>query len=124
MKSPIQSKVNTIFIHVSDLKQSVEWYCNLLGQTYDLSKVERPVYNLDVDQKVGITLDAGPSGDSKGLTPSQHPLFNFHTDDIDLAFDYMKHLDYEISSDIVRFDDFSFFTVQDPDRNVIMICTG
>ncbi|WP_246521590.1 hypothetical protein [Ornithinibacillus massiliensis] len=44
-KSPIQNKVNTIFIHERDLKRSVKWYNKLIGQPYDLSTVSRPVYN-------------------------------------------------------------------------------
>jgi catechol 2,3-dioxygenase-like lactoylglutathione lyase family enzyme len=124
MKSPIQNKVNTIFIHVSDLEQSVKWYSNLLGQDYDLDTVARPVYNLQVNQTVGITLDAGPQGEKKNLGGLDYPLFNFHTDDIDESYEYIKELEYEIASEIVRYDDFTFFTVRDPDRNVIMICTG
>jgi catechol 2,3-dioxygenase-like lactoylglutathione lyase family enzyme len=124
MKSPIQNRVHTIFIHVNDLERSVEWYCNLLGQDYDLSSVKRPVYNLQVNQQVGITLDAGPDNTSKRLGGLDHPLFNFHTDDIDEAYDYIKQLKYDIDSDIIRFKDLSFFTVRDPDQNVIMICTG
>jgi catechol 2,3-dioxygenase-like lactoylglutathione lyase family enzyme len=124
MKSPIQNKVNTIFIHVSNLEQSVKWYCDLLGQEYDLSTVSRPVYNLQVNQEVGITLDAGPSGITKNLGGLDYPLFNFHTEDIDQAYEYINQLNYTIASEIVRFDDLSFFTVRDPDFNVIMICTG
>jgi catechol 2,3-dioxygenase-like lactoylglutathione lyase family enzyme len=124
MKSPIQSKVNTIFIHVSDLERSVEWYCNLLGQVYDMSSVKRPVYNLQVNQQVGITLDAGPANRSKRLGGLDYPLFNFHTNDIDEAYDYIKQLNYDINSEIIRFNDLSFFTVRDPDGNVMMVCTG
>ncbi|MEN2768913.1 VOC family protein [Ornithinibacillus xuwenensis] len=123
MKSPVQNKVNTIFIHVTDLKESVKWYCQLLGQDYDITTVERPVYNLLVNQEVGITLDAGPSG-KKRINTSEHPLFNFHTDNIDQAYTYLEQLHYDIASEIVRFDDFAFFTVRDLDQNVIMICTG
>jgi catechol 2,3-dioxygenase-like lactoylglutathione lyase family enzyme len=124
LKSPIQNRVHTIFIHVSNLERSVEWYCNLLGQDHDLSTVKRPVYNLQVNSQVGITLDAGPDDTSKHLGGLDHPLFNFHTDDIDEAYDYIKQLNYDIDSEIIRFEDLSFFTVRDPDQNVIMICTG
>ncbi|WP_010098406.1 VOC family protein [Ornithinibacillus scapharcae] len=124
MKSPIQNKVNTIFIHVSNLEQSVAWYCDLLGQDFDLATVSRPVYNLQVNQEVGITLDAGPLGTEKNIKALEYPLFNFHTEDIDAAYDYLKELNYEIADEIIRFDDLSFFTVKDPDQHIIMICTG
>lgn len=124
MKSPIQNKVNTIFIHVSNLERSVAWYSDLLGQEYDLATVSRPVYNLQVNQEVGITLDAGPSGKVKNINALEYPLFNFHTEDIDAAHEYVKKLHYDITDEIIRFDDLSFFTVKDPDQHIIMFCTG
>lgn len=124
MNNPIQNKVNTIFIHVTDLAQSVKWYSDLLGQDYDLNTVQRPVYNLKVDQQVGITLDAGPEGEVKKLGNQSYPLFNFHTDNIDEAYNFIKQLDYDVESEIVRFEDFSYFNLKDPDGNIIMICTG
>jgi hypothetical protein len=33
-------------------------------------------------------------------------------------------MDYTIESPITSFDDFSFFTIKDPDGHVVMICTG
>ncbi|WP_042144379.1 VOC family protein [Paucisalibacillus sp. EB02] len=124
MKSPIQNKVNTIFIHVSNLEKLVKWYCDLMGQDYDLSSVIRPVYHLQVNQELGITIDAGPSGLRENLGFLDYPLFNFHTENIDQAYEYINQLDYDINSEIIRFEDFSYFTVRDPDHNIIMICTG
>ncbi|HAM81928.1 VOC family protein [Ornithinibacillus bavariensis] len=43
MISPNQNRVHTVIIHVNDLMESVKWYCRLLGQSYELSSVERPV---------------------------------------------------------------------------------
>ncbi|WP_164667308.1 VOC family protein [Virgibacillus doumboii] len=124
MNSPIKNKINTIFVHVSDLEQSVKWYSQLLGQEYDLSKVARPVYNMQINHHTGLTLDAGPEGNVKQQNNSSYPLFNFHTDDINESYQYVSELGYAIEADIVEFDDFAFFTVHDPDGNIIMICTG
>ncbi|MFC4558284.1 VOC family protein [Virgibacillus kekensis] len=124
MNSPIKNQVNTIFIHVSDLTRSVEWYSKLLGQEYDLSAISRPVYNLKINHHTGVTLDAGPEGSTKQLAPSQQPLFNFATENIHEAYEYVRQLGYETAGEIVTFDDFAFFNVVDPDGNRIMICTG
>ncbi|MCR8849331.1 VOC family protein [Rossellomorea sp. SC111] len=124
MKSPILNQMNTVFIHVSNLKESVRWYSELLGQAYDLGQVEDPVYNLAINHFTGLTLDAGPEGMTKEAGQSPHPLFNFHTDNIEEAYSFVEQLNYEIVSDITRFDDFSFFVIQDPDGNRVMICTG
>ncbi|MCG7344099.1 VOC family protein [Sporosarcina sp. ACRSL] len=124
MSSPVAIKINTIFVHVSDLKQSVKWYSQLLGQEYDSTTIERPVYNMKIAHHTGLTLDAGPEGVTKKLLPSDYPLFNFHTENIEQSYAYVNELGYKVESEIVSFDDFSFFTLRDPDGNFIMICTG
>ncbi|WP_188454612.1 VOC family protein [Virgibacillus oceani] len=124
MVSPIINQINTIFVHVSDLKQAVKWYSNLLGVNFDLDSVHDPVYNMMINHHTGLTLDAGQAGMVKGKNPSAYPLFNFHTDDIRKSYQYVRDLDYTIDSEIVDFNNFSFFTIKDPDGNVIMICTG
>ncbi|MFC4662920.1 VOC family protein [Oceanobacillus sp. M60] len=50
-----------------------------------------------------------------------YPLFNFHTDNIDQAYQHIKKLQYEIVSEIVEFVDFAYFNISDPDGNIIMI---
>lgn len=124
MVSPILNKINTIFVPVRDLLRSVEWYTKLLGQEYVATDVSRPVHNLQINHHTGLTLDAGPEGTEKEFQPLPYPLFNFHTNDIDEAYEYISELNCNIASEIVRFDDFSFFVVSDPDGNQIMICTG
>jgi len=124
MNGPITNKINTIFVHVSDLETSVKWYSNLLGQDYDSTSIERPVYNIRIADHTGLTLDAGAEGVTKEPSTNENPLFNFHTEEIDESYAYIKELGYTIKSEIVHFNDFSFFTIIDPDGNVIMICTG
>ena len=124
MSSPIKNQINTIFVHVSDLEKSVRWYGQLLDQTIDLTEVSKPVHNLKINHYTGLTLDAGPVGVKKEIIPSKYPLFNFHTDDIEQSLAYVKGLGFQVESSIVRFGDFAYFNISDPDRNIIMICTG
>ncbi|KWU57998.1 VOC family protein [Priestia megaterium] len=124
MSSPVFNKMNTVFIHVFHLKTSVKWYSKLLSQEYKMSEVKDSVYNLKIDGETGLTLDAGPEGTEKQIVASPHPIFNFHTEDIKEAYEFVKGMDYTIESPITSFDDFSFFTIKDPDGHVVMICTG
>lgn len=124
MTSPIRNQINTVFIHVKNLEKSVEWYCRLLDQEYEPSEIKSPVYNLKINHFTGLTLDAGPEGEIKEVEASPYPLLNFHTDHIHAAYAYVEELNYEIASEIVQFDDFAFFTVLDPDKNKVMVCTG
>lgn len=124
MKPVIEKKINTVFVHVKNLSVSVDWYSKLLNFSSDLTTVTNPVYTFTLDQHTSLTLDAGPSNEQKQITPSPHPLFNFHTNEIEQAYALVKELGFSIQSDIVTYPDFSFFTVLDPDGHVIMICDG
>jgi len=124
MPYPVSNKTNTIFIHASNLEKSVIWYSKLLKQQVDMSDFPRPVHNLEMNQHTGITLDAGPPGTTKTIAPNSYPLFNFHTDDIHKAYQYIEKLEYNIVSEIIEFDDFAYFNISDPDGNIIMICNG
>lgn len=124
MTSPIKNQLNTVFVPVSNLHSSVEWYCRLLGQAYDLESIKEPIYNMDINHYTGLLLDAGPPNTQQQVSPSKHPIFNFHTDDIDEAYSYVQELGYEINAPIERFDNLAFFNVKDPDGNIIMICDG
>lgn len=120
MKSPITNRINTTFIPVSDLRRSVRWYSELIGLPYDLEDVNPPVYNMPMSHSTGVVLDAG----TEDVTPSPHPLFNFHADDIAAAYRFVQKLGYEISKEMVHFPDIAFFHIKDPDGNVIMIGDG
>lgn len=124
MNNPIKNQINTIFVHVSNLKESVKWYGQLLDQEIDLTGVTEPVHNIKINHHTGLTLDAGPSDVGKVVNPTGYPLFNFHTENIKRSHQYVQELGYQIESEIVEFDDFAYFNISDPDQNIIMICTG
>ena len=118
------NQINTVFVHVSSLRASVRWYSELLGFEYDLDLVTDPVYNISINQLTGLTLDAGSEDIKKHTRTSDYPLLNFHTEDIDRTFSYLEEMSYTIVSNIIRFDDFSFFIIEDLDKNIFMICIG
>ncbi|WP_431811055.1 VOC family protein [Lysinibacillus sp. FW12] len=122
--SPLTKKVNNVFIHVRDLHQSAEWYSQLLGLPYYQEKVVSPVYNLPVTSETGITLDDHTFDPGFKLQPSKHVLFNFYTNNIDDAYQYIKDKGIPIVREIERFDDFAYFNIQDLDGNILMICDG
>ncbi|MBU5267690.1 VOC family protein [Virgibacillus proomii] len=123
MRSPVINQVNTIFVHVSDLEKSVEWYCKLLGKKFDPNQVKKPVFNISLNEYTGITLDAGQV-ETKKFTPLPYALFNLHTNDINESFKFAKESNFKIAQEIIDFGDLAFFNLYDPDKNIIMICTG
>ena len=122
--SPLARKVNAVFIHVSDLKKSAEWYSPLLGVPFNRDEVEPPVYNIPVNSQTGLALDDHSFDPGFSLSPSNHVLFNFHTDDIDEAYKFVKSTGAEITREIERIGGFAYFNFRDPDGNVLMICNN
>lgn len=122
MKSPLFNKVNNVFIHVSNLKKSAEWYSNLLGIPFNTEEVESPVYNIPVNSETGLTLDDHTFDPSFKLMPSDHVLFNFLVENVDEAHEFIFSNGITITKEIERIGDFAYFNFQDPDGNVLMIC--
>ncbi|MEE6449825.1 VOC family protein [Gottfriedia acidiceleris] len=122
--SPITSKVNYVFIHVKNLKESVNWYCKLLGITLDHSQFESPVFNIPLTGTTGLTLDDHTFDPTFKFEPSKNVLFNFHTEDIDAAYNFMKKNKITIVKEIERIGEFAYFNFEDLDGNVLMICTS
>lgn len=122
MKSPLYNKVNNVFIHVSNLKESAEWYYHLLGIPFVAGKVESPVHNIPVTSETGLTLDDHTFDPGFNLKPSDHVLFNFLVDDVDEAYRFVKSNGITVTKEIERIGDFAYFNFRDPDGNVLMIC--
>jgi len=120
--SPIACKVNNVFIHVSNLEKSVEWYSNLLGLPFSKENVASPVYNIPVTSETGLTLDDHSFDPGFTLKPSNHVLFNFFVEDIDEAYEFISNNGITIVKEIERIGDFAYFNFQDLDGNVLMIC--
>ena len=120
--SPIACKVNNVFIHVSDLMKSVEWYCSLLGIPYNPGVVQSPVYNIPVTSETGLTLDDHTFDPDFVLQPSTHVLFNLYVTDIDQAYNFILEKKIVVVREIERIGDLAYFNIADLDGNVLMIC--
>ncbi|MUG68501.1 glyoxalase/bleomycin resistance/dioxygenase family protein [Paenibacillus sp. 7541] len=123
MQSPIANRIDTVFIHVTDLTKSVQWYSKLLGVEVT-EEIQGPIYTFDMGSgRPGLTLDNHCFDDSYELQPLNQPLFNLSTEDIHAAFQFVKELGAEIVTEIQTYPDLSEFSFKDPDGNIVMICT-
>ncbi len=120
--SPIACKVNNVFIHVSNLERSAEWYSTLLGLSFNKDNVSSPVYNIPITAETGLTLDDHTFDPSFTFNPSNHVLFNFFVEDIDEAYRFIKNKEITVVREIERIGDFAYFNFLDLDGNVLMIC--
>lgn len=119
--SPIQNKVGSVFVPVSDIERSRAWYCLVLGlKEDDCSVISGHLCPLPMEG-TGLILDTMPmwGGEQPGGAPSiQTPAFMLMTADLQGAFDYMQGLGVELVTSI---EHDHWFVVKDPDGNKLMI---
>lgn len=117
--SPISNRVGAIFIHVSNLQNSIQWYSELLGLPVQSASHDGTIYDLPMDGGSGVILDCNMN-DRKNT--NDKTLLFFETKNLKESYTYIKHRGIEIVSEIEVHDDISFFTFKDPDGNVLMVC--
>lgn len=116
--SPIQAKISSVFVNVKNMEQSARWYTQLLDEPLKEKEMKESIYTIENNKGAWLLLDDNRhrNGDDYNI------LFMFHTKDVDAAYDYAKQLNLDIFSGIERHGDIAFFTLRDPDLNIIMVC--
>lgn len=124
MFKTIENRIDTIFVHVSDLERSIKWYSELLGLQVREGNHIGPVYTLNMgDRRPGITLDNHIFEENYKFIPSNQPLFNLSGSDINAAFAHVTKMGAEIVTEIIIHPDLEEFSFKDPDGNILMVCT-
>jgi catechol 2,3-dioxygenase-like lactoylglutathione lyase family enzyme len=58
MTTPIKNKIGSVFVHVSDLRHSAEWYSKLMGLPLLEERLNGgPVYWFELEGETGLILD-------------------------------------------------------------------
>lgn len=125
MSGPIVNRIDTVFIHVTDLKEAVRWYSKLLAIEFNEDiQFDGPIYTIPMGKnRPGLTLDNHCFEEEYHFIPSNQPLFNLSTEDIDEAYEFVKGIEAEIVTEIARYPDLSDFSFKDPYGNILMICS-
>ncbi|MFG6121355.1 MULTISPECIES: VOC family protein [Thalassobacillus] len=121
-ESGFGAKVHAVFVHTQDLKKSAAWYSDLLGLPFYEEKVESPVYNMPVTGETYMTLDDHAFDPDYQFEPVRTPVFNFCSADLAKSYQWVKEKGIMIVRDIEEHGDFGWFHIEDPDKNVVMIC--
>ncbi len=88
------------------MKKSVHWYSKLLGIEVEDDEINSPIYTLDMGPgRPGLTLDDHSFDGVYHYEPSNQPLFNLSTSNIDLAFQHVLELDTDIMTEIQVYPD-------------------
>ncbi len=121
-KSPILNQIGGIFLNITDMNRAIRFHSRVLGLPYheDESGQENSIYDLKTESGAGVLLDNNrfKQGDD------YETLFMLLTHDVDASKAYLELNGVSVFTDIERHgDQLAFFTVKDPDGNVIMICS-
>ncbi|MUK90620.1 hypothetical protein GMD78_19875 [Ornithinibacillus sp. L9] len=116
---PIRNKVGGVFMHVSNMEQSINWYHKLFGMSERSASTEK-VHSITMDGGSDFVLDQ--NGFDSGLPTEDRAILMFDSPDVRAAYRFVKDSGIEIVEDIMDFPGMSFFTFRDPDDNLLMVC--
>src|SRR4051794_11632847 len=94
--SPIQSRIGSVFVPVTDLHRAKGFYCMILGVPIDPSIRHEHLYWFKLANGTDLILDSKvkrPEGDP-------YPLFYFDTERIEAAYQFLKENGVEIEGEI------------------------
>jgi catechol 2,3-dioxygenase-like lactoylglutathione lyase family enzyme len=118
---PIENRVASLFVHVTDLRIAAEWYCKLLGLPILEERLNGgPVYWFDL-QGTGLVLDSDSGNESDPSWRREKPLVMLPASDIDRAYAYVREK-AEVYSEPHRFGSMAYFNFCDPEGNAVMAC--
>jgi predicted enzyme related to lactoylglutathione lyase len=116
--SPIENRVGSVFVPVSDMARAVVWYSRLFGLEPGQTSHEGRIHDVPMAGETGLILDA-----NKPVTGhSVQPLCFFWTEDMAAALAHLRELGAEITSDVTDIGSVSFLAFRDPDGNPLMVC--
>jgi len=119
---PIENRIASVFLHVSDLRRSAEWYSRLLGLSVREERLNGgPVYWLDLPG-TGLVLD---SNANNRLNPNwreeMKPLFMLSAKNIDEAYAFVRER-AETFFEPERHPGMAYFNFRDTEGNTLMAC--
>jgi predicted enzyme related to lactoylglutathione lyase len=120
-KSPILNTISTIFINVTNMNRSIQFHNEVLGlQSREVRPgPENSIYSLSMNKGSEVLLD-----DNRFRNGEDYKILcMFAAKNIDDSKAYLELNGVQIFTDIERYGSVAFFTVEDPDGNVIMICS-
>ena len=117
MSSPIENKIGSVFIPVSDMQRAIEWYTRLFGLAANTTSHEGRIYDLPMTGDASLILDG-----HKPVANSSQPLCFFWTSDIQRAWVFLREQGVELVQEVENIGSVSTLTFKDLDGNLLMVC--
>ncbi|PYI53433.1 VOC family protein [Paenibacillus flagellatus] len=116
--SPVRPRIGGVFINVRDMKASAAWISELLDVPLRAEETDDSIYVIPNVRGADLMLDDNRA--RRGET-FEIPLM-FDCTDIDAAYAHAASRGMSVFQPIERHGDVSFFTLRDPDGNLVMVC--
>ena len=111
--STILSRIDTVFVEVSDLDLSIAWYRDVLGITL---RWNRNGYAAFTVGETSLTLVQATD-----VVPAKHSPFNFFTNNIEEAHRQLVSHNVELEP-VAVYSDIKTFDFKDPDGHILGFC--
>jgi predicted enzyme related to lactoylglutathione lyase len=120
--SPVRSRIGGVFVNVRDMGASAAWMSDLFGIELREADTVHSIYEVPSTRGAGLLLDDNRARNGETFVIP----FMFACNDIDAAFTYITEHDLTVFHGIERPNGgpVAFFTLQDPDGNLVMVCQG
>ncbi|MBB6671057.1 VOC family protein [Cohnella nanjingensis] len=119
-ESPVLGRIGGVFVDVRKMESAARWHSELFGLPFKPQEAEQSIYSVPMRRGASLLLDDNRA--RRGET--FRILLMFDTRDIRASYDFVRTLGYEAFGEIEEHGDVAFFSVRDPDGNLIMICQG
>ncbi|TLS50894.1 hypothetical protein FE782_17755 [Paenibacillus antri] len=121
-EAPLENRVASVFIHVTDLRRAADWYSRLLGLPVLEERLNGgPVYWFDLGD-TGLVLDSDAyHRQDPSWRESMMPRIMFPAKDIDEAYRYVKERGTPFFEP-ERHGTMAYFNFADPEGNAQMVC--
>ena len=117
MSTPIDNRVGTVFVPVSDMDRSIEWYSDLFDLPREEPSHDGTIYDVEMAGEVGLLLDA-----NRPVANSSQPLCFFPTDDLVATYEFLRERGIPIVHEPEDIGSVSILAFEDPDGNRLMTC--
>lgn len=108
-------RIDTVFLEVTDIERSIQWYTNVLGFTLRWVAKDTGYAAINIGETPLTLVQA------REVKPGTHCPFNFYSPSINQAYDHLKKNGVDVE-EIVDYGDVLSFNFKDPDGHLLGVC--